>query len=166
MVWAGAAAAAVVLLTALNLYWIQQNLALHQQINQLITERAAEKQAENGILVLLASDERLAIDLPAAQENSQANAEVLWDPAVSVAMLYAKAFPALPPDKVYQLWLTSNGQRQSGGLFTVDPNGTGVLLFPISQPLDNLESMGVTPEPAGGSPGPTAPPVVRRRFDS
>jgi hypothetical protein len=30
--------------------------------------------------------------------------------------------------------------------------------------LDNFDGMGITPEPAGGSPGPTAPPVVRAQL--
>jgi hypothetical protein len=80
-------------------------------------------------------------------------------------MLYAKEFPQLQPDQVYQLWLTDNGERESGGLFTVDQNGTGVLVFPVTRPMDSLDSMGITPEPAGGSPGPTSRPVVRRQFN-
>jgi anti-sigma-K factor RskA len=123
-----------------------------------------QEQQENEMYVLLASAGRQTIELPATQETSPANAAVLWDPDVNVAMLYAKAFPPLAPNQVYQLWLTTNGQRTSGGLFTVDQSGTGVLIFPIAGPLDSLDSMGITPEPAGGSPGPTSPPVVRRRF--
>jgi anti-sigma-K factor RskA len=159
-----AAATAILILVGLNFYWIRQNQVLRQAYEQLVSQQQRQEQEEQDMYVLLASAGRQTIDLPAAQENSEANAAVLWDPDVSVAMLYAKAFPPLAPDQVYQLWLTANGQRASGGLFTVDQGGTGVLIFPITEPLDSLDSMGITPEPAGGSPGPTSPPVVRRRF--
>jgi anti-sigma-K factor RskA len=165
-VWAGAAAAAILLLAALNLYWLQQNLQLRHQVDQLLARQHAQELVDNGLSILLASQTRQEIELPAAQENSPAIAEVLWAPEVNMAMLYARSFPPLPPNQVYQLWLNTGGVRSSGGLFTVDQNGTGVLLFPISQPLDSLDSMGVTPEPEGGSPGPTAPAVVRRQFAS
>lgn len=164
IVWNAAAVSALLLLAALNLYWIEQNAQLQQAYDRLIAAQRAQQQTENTIYVLLASTGRQGIELPPAQENSNASAEVLWDPELDVAMLYAKAFPVLRPDQVYQLWVTKEGERQSAGLFTVDQNGTGVLIFPINQPLDQLDSMGITTEPAGGSPGPTGPPVVRRRF--
>lgn len=162
--WAAAALTALLLLAGLNAYWLRQNLQLRAAYAQLAAQRQNEVDQENSVYVLLASDERRSIELPAAQEASRANAEIIWDPEVGVAMLYAKSFPPLAPDQVYQLWLTANGKRSSGGLFNVDQNGTGVLIFPLNQPLDGLDSLGITPEPAGGSPGPTAPPVVRRRL--
>ncbi|RIK44108.1 MAG: hypothetical protein DCC55_03585 [Chloroflexi bacterium] len=164
IVWNAAAATTILLLAVLNLYWIEQNVRLQQEYDRLVAAQLAQQQAENAIYVLLASSNRQGIILPPAQEGSAANAEVLWDPDLDVAMLYAKAFPVLEPDQVYQLWVTQAGERQSAGLFTVDQNGTGVLIFPANQPLDQLDSMGITTEPAGGSPGPTGPPVVRRRF--
>jgi hypothetical protein len=161
--WAGAAGAALLLLVALNIYWAYQLQALRQAYEALASERAFPQQEENTVQLLLASNARQSIALPPAQEGSQAGAEILWDPDLNMAMLYAKSFPPLQPDQVYQLWLTDNGERESGGLFTVDQNGTGVLVFSITRPIDSLDSMGITPEPAGGSPGPTSPPVVRRR---
>jgi anti-sigma-K factor RskA len=163
--WAAAATTALLLLVLLNLYWVYQLVTLRQAYDTLVSERARQQEEENTVYLLLASDGRQSIELPSAQENSQAGAEVLWDPELNMAMLYAKDFPQLQPDQVYQLWLTKNGERQSGGLFNVDQNGIGVLVFPITRPLDSLDSMGITPEPAGGSPGPTSPPVVRRRFN-
>jgi anti-sigma-K factor RskA len=165
VVWNAAAVTAIVLLMALNLYWIEQNAQLREENERLVAAQLAQQQAENAVYVLLASSARQGIELPAAQEDSNATAEVLWDPDLNVAMLYAKSFPVLAPDQVYQLWVTRDGERQSAGLFSVDQNGTGVLLFPVDQPLDQLDSMGITTEPAGGSPGPTGPPVVRRRFN-
>jgi anti-sigma-K factor RskA len=158
-------AAAILLLLALNLYWLQQVSQLRTQYRELSEYTRWQAQQAETINVLLASERRQAIELPAAQADSNARAEIVWDPDMRVAILYAQSFPVLTADRVYQLWLTRNGVRRSGGMFTVDTDGTGMLIFPIDEPLDGLDSMGITPEPAGGSPGPTSPPVVRQRFE-
>lgn len=88
-------------------------------------------------------------------------ASVLWNPEWRVGVLYAHEFPPLAQDMVYQLWLNQDGQRTSAGLFTVDDTGNGSLVFHLPVNLDELTSLGVTTEPAGGSPGPTSPAVVR-----
>jgi len=164
-IWALTSAAILLILVGLNLYLLGQNQKLQQQYEALLAIQMQARQ-QNALHSLFASDTRQTIGLPAAQENSQASAEIIWDPTLDVAMLYATSFPPLTQGQVYQLWLTRAGQRASGGLFTVDSDGTGVLIFPPGQRLDQLDSMGVTTEPSGGSPGPTSPPVVRRRFTS
>jgi anti-sigma-K factor RskA len=145
IMWRAAAVAAILLLTIFCWYALEQNRQLRRPV--------------------VATTLRQAIELPPAQAQSNASAQVRWDPESQVALLYANAFPPLQPDQVYQLWLNRDGVRQSGGLFTVDEDGAGLLLFPVDGPLDTLDAMGVTQEPAGGSPGPTGQPVVRRRFD-
>lgn len=67
----------------------------------------------------------------------------------------------LPADKVYQLWLIRDGQRTSGGTFTVDANGRGQVPIHPPLPIREYQSMGVTVEPTGGSPGPTGARVLR-----
>lgn len=163
--WVATAATAILLLVVLNIYWIDRNLALQRQYDALVALQTQQIANENAAYILLASDQRQSVELPAAQEHSYANAEVLWDPELKIAMLYANRFPPLPTDQVYQLWLVKNGERTSGGLFKVDDNGVGVLMFPISAPIDQLDALGVTAEPLGGSEGPTSPAVVRRRFN-
>jgi anti-sigma-K factor RskA len=68
--------------------------------------------------------------------------------------------PALPADRVYQLWLVADGQRISGGTFRVDADGRGALLVQPPQPWSAYQRLGVTTEPTGGSPGPTSPRVI------
>jgi anti-sigma-K factor RskA len=162
--WSAAAAAIILLLITLDLFSIQQILAWRTAYQTLLQQNNELSQEEKSIYILLASDERQTIDLPAIQPESEFSAEVLWTPEVDLAMLYVTAFPALPKDQVYQLWLVYNGQRNSAGTFTVDQRGNGVLVFLITQPLDQTEIIGITPEPVGGSPGPTGAPVARRRL--
>lgn len=60
----------------------------------------------------------------------------------------------------YQLWLIQNGQRTSGGVFSVDADGYGVLWVSSPEPLSSYNAFGITIEPAGGSPGPTGDKVL------
>ncbi len=95
-----------------------------------------------------------------AQPESAAFATVGWFDGGGIGILQARDFPPLSPDMTYQLWLIKDGQRTSGGLFTVSDTGSGTLIFSPPDTLDAFDGMGITPEPAGGSAGPTAPPVV------
>lgn len=88
-------------------------------------------------------------------------ATMLYKPAYEEAMLVAGDMPALPSTKVYQLWLVRDGVRTSGGTFTVDANGRGQVLVRAPLPITSYQSMGVTVEPMGGSPGPTGARVLR-----
>jgi anti-sigma-K factor RskA len=66
----------------------------------------------------------------------------------------------LDVDHQYQVWLIVDGQRTSGGVFSVDESGYGVLWLSSPQPLSDYEAVGITIEPAGGSPGPTGEKVL------
>ena len=68
--------------------------------------------------------------------------------------------PPLEPGKQYQLWLTKDGKRTDGGVFSVGKNGYGVLYVWAKEPLDSFSEFGVTIEPEGGSPGPTGEKVL------
>ncbi|MBX3012517.1 MAG: anti-sigma factor [Caldilineaceae bacterium] len=156
------ATAAVLLLLLLNGVLLVQNQQLRVQQAALAT--ALEQQ--NRALIFLAAEEPQEVILPAVQENSEAQADILWNDSLGVAVVYVRAFPVLPSDMAYQLWLREGEERTSAGLFTVDEQGMGLLVFPIERALDAYDAMGITPEPAGGSPGPTAPAVVRRQFSN
>ncbi len=67
-----------------------------------------------------------------------------------------------PPDAGlgYQLWLIRDGERVSGGMLNVSPEGYGVLEVSSPEPLSSYSDFGVTIEPAGGSPGPTGDKVL------
>ena len=66
----------------------------------------------------------------------------------------------LNQSQTYQLWLIKNGQRTSGGVFSVYQSGYGRLGIYAPQPLGSYDAFGITIEPAGGSPGPTGNKVL------
>jgi anti-sigma-K factor RskA len=73
----------------------------------------------------------------------------------------ANALPALPPDKVYQLWVVpqDNQPPVSAGLLTPDPSGHVSHFFPMPANV-SAAALAVTVEPAGGMPSPTGDRVL------
>jgi anti-sigma-K factor RskA len=74
--------------------------------------------------------------------------------------LIVDRLPQLNPEQQYQLWLIQDGQRTSGGVFSVDTDGYRGIEIESLQPLQDFDAFGVTIEPAGGSPGPTGERVL------
>lgn len=75
--------------------------------------------------------------------------------------LVVDGLPPLDKYHQYQLWLIEDdGQRQSGGVFSVDEEGYGALWVSSPAPLSDYAAVGITIEPAGGSPGPTGEKVM------
>ncbi len=142
-----ALAVSLVLLLTTNLYW-SSRLA------------QAERQAALLVELLQAPSIPLRPDTDASQASG-----VLYAPRWGrVALLVVRDMPPLPADKAYQLWLVRSGQRENGGLFRVNRDGSGFLLVKSPRPLQEYEAVGITAEPAGGSPGPTSPRVIGGRL--
>jgi anti-sigma-K factor RskA len=77
------------------------------------------------------------------------------------ALLVAR-LPPLQPGRVYQLWLIQ-GQNQpvSGGVFTVDQQGQGLLSVAPTQQVSAADTFAVTDEPGpDGSPRATSPILI------
>jgi anti-sigma-K factor RskA len=74
--------------------------------------------------------------------------------------LVADGLATLGQDQQYQLWLIKDGERTSGGVFSVNQEGYGSLWVESPQPLSSYSAFGITIEPAGGSPGPTGNKVL------
>jgi len=67
---------------------------------------------------------------------------------------------ALDDNQKYQVWLIRDGQRTSGGLFSVNTQGYASLEIVVPRPLLDYQAIGITIEPAVGSPGPTGTKVM------
>lgn len=100
---------------------------------------------------------------------SEMNEAVYGNMVVSLdgeyAVLCIWDLPPTAPDQIYQMWLIDDsGTRASGGLFQPDPSQKAVYLrVPFDQPAAAYRSVGVSIEPAGGSPlvdRPTGPRVL------
>jgi anti-sigma-K factor RskA len=100
------------------------------------------------------------IELPSVSELP-ASALVVWSPSSGKAVLLANNFPAQPADMGYQAWLRRDGELYSLGVFQVGEDGSGTLELEAALLDGPITSMGITPEPVGGSPGPTGSAIVR-----
>lgn len=70
--------------------------------------------------------------------------------------------PALNRNQAYQLWLVNReGERWSGAVFSMPASGETTVLVNCPEPMQGIVRFGVSIEPAGGSPGPTGPAVLR-----
>jgi hypothetical protein len=153
------AAAAILMLVASNVFWWNQV----QDARQDKDDVAMQLEEREVFLAALsnASNSRW-VELSTADTEGAANAAaaVIWEPSSQRALLYAQGFPQLEPDMAYQLWLIQGDERISAGVFQVNFSGNGTFVFTVPDSLDNFDALGITPEPAAGSPAPTGNPVV------
>ena len=147
-------AAFLLLLSVANLVWWR--MASDLRASQAALQEQVE--AQRVAMQLLASGGQTAV-LRGDQPAPQVVALLTWAPDQTAAVLQVSDLPPAPAGQAYQLWLVRDGQRDSGGLFAPDPQGRGVLVVQAPQPLQSYQAVGVTLEPAGGSPGPTGPRV-------
>ena len=137
---------------------LQSEVASQRAATQALA-RTLEQQQQT--LVWATTPAVLRYTMGGTESAPTAWATVLYKPTLEQAILVAGDMPTLPADKVYQLWLVRDGQRTSGGTFTVDASGRGQALVHPPLPIKEYQSMGVTVEPTGGSPGPTGTRVLR-----
>jgi anti-sigma-K factor RskA len=140
MAWAAAALLLVIALAA-------SNFALWRQVSGL----QARIPAESALRV---------ISLAGTESAPVSRGYLMVFQNENYGTLVVEHAPALDPGYQYQLWLIQDGKRTSGGVFSVDEQGYGVLEVNAQQPLDSFPAFGVTIEPEGGSPGPTGIKVL------
>ena len=78
----------------------------------------------------------------------------------NLGTLIVDNLPPLDASRQYQLWLIQDGQRTSGGVFSVSPAGYGAMTVNSKLPLITYTTFGITIGPTGGSPGPTGAKVM------
>lgn len=145
-----------VLLLLLGLFAVQ-TARLGAQVAQL--ERTLGEQ-QRLVRLLTTGSERFTLN--GTDAAPQAVAIVRYNPGEKWAALEANRLPPLSESQTYQLWLTNAaGERWSGAVFRPDDSGSAVALVWCPQPMDEIVRFGVSIEPAGGSPAPTGPNVLR-----
>lgn len=79
----------------------------------------------------------------------------------TIALLAVLNLPPLPPHQEYQVWLVQGGRKYPAGLFTVDSTGYAQTVIIPVVPLAEIDGIGITIEPVGGSEGPTGINVLK-----
>lgn len=104
--------------------------------------------------------EPVSVYLGGTEAAPQAAGFIIFEPGSADALLVTYHLPTLEPDQQYQLWLIHDGSRDSGGVFSVSEHGNAVIRLTAIRPVMDYSAVGVTIEPAGGSPGPTGDRVL------
>jgi hypothetical protein len=115
-------------------------------------------QASNAVLF---APDTFRVDLAGEGPAPGSKARAFMSPHSGVAFA-ANELPALPADKVYQLWVVPQGDAPvpvSAGLLAPDASGHASLFFPMPAGL-SAAALAVTVEPAGGVPAPTGARVL------
>ena len=101
-----------------------------------------------------------AVPLTAPDQSSSATGFVLISPDGDAGALIVDGLPTLGESQQYQVWLIRNGKRTSGAVFSTDEKSYGGTRIRAPGSLLEYSSVGVTVEPAGGSPQPTGTDVL------
>ena len=129
-------------------------LALSLGLNLFLWGRVARLEVASALL-----PDQVAV-LAATEAAAGARGLLLFRPGENEATLVVEDLPPLAGDRQYQLWLIREGQRTSGGVFSVTSQGYACQLVTPPLPLSSYQALGITVEPAGGSPGPTGQRVM------
>lgn len=159
-----AASILLVLSIAGNLYlyhhWQQaeQQLSYTRQSSLQYAREASQWEQRAGqaeqLLNSVRNPQVQVVQLKGVGNTPQAQATVYWNPASKEVLFDAKALPAAPQGKQYQLWSLQNGQPHDAGMVTHPEQ----LLRMKS--VGEAQAFAVTLEPTGGSASPTLEAMV------
>lgn len=141
-----AAAAAVLLVAVGGLSYTVLEINERLQTTQETADRFAD--------LVAAPDATMA----ATQGAEGSSGGVVASPSHGEAVVIIDQLDSAPHDHTYQLWLIDDEQAVSAGLFNTDGDGRATQI--LATGLDGVDAVGVTLEPASGSPQPTTDPVL------
>lgn len=154
-----ALSAAAALLLISNVFWANQV----NMLNERMTDSLRLLRDQDDLVAALATDpdnvQRLELVSTAGNDEAPL-VSVLWSSEFESAFAFTDELPALPADRTYQLWLISGDQPQSAGTFQINERGQGILIFESDTPIPSFDTIGISEEPAGGSPAPTSDPIA------
>lgn len=141
-----AAAAAVLVVAVAGLSVTAIDLAGQRDDAQLAADRFAD---------LLAAPD---VTVTAGQGEAGPRGRVIASASRGEAVVVLDDLPPAPRDRTYQLWLIDERGITSAGLLVADADGRATTS--VTGELDAEVVVGLTVEPAGGSPQPTSDPIL------
>jgi anti-sigma-K factor RskA len=157
--WVAAAALAVGLVSV----WRQKS-DLQRQIADLQNESARQfeelRQAREVVSTLTATD-AMRVTVVAAKTPPQPQGKAIYVRDRSSLIFLASNFPALPPQKAYELWLVpTSGAPIAAGVFKPDTHGSAIVINPPLPAGVEAKAFAITVEPESGSPAATSPIIM------
>jgi anti-sigma-K factor RskA len=102
----------------------------------------------------------VTVVLTGTGETPQAYGTIVIDRDDNRGVLAVRGLAPLEASRAYQLWVIKAGERRSGGVFTVTPDGYGSLQITVPAGFTGFTGFGISIEPAGGSASPTGARVM------
>lgn len=124
-----------------------------QQINRTIGEIHTQLPESRG-------SEVITVSIRGTELQPQAQGQLIADPDSSSAVLVIDGLSQLDEGLTYQVWLIGGDGPVSAGFLTVDERGQGVLIVSSEEAIGLFNALGISIEPAGGSPQPEGEIVV------
>ena len=105
-----------------------------------------------------------SVSLSSTQFAPKASGLMIYTNDGRYGLMVVNGLGQLPDGKQYQLWLTKDNVRTSGGVFSVSKYGYFVMEVHSHTLLTSYDSFGITIEPTGGSPAPPGNKVLGGKF--
>jgi anti-sigma-K factor RskA len=103
----------------------------------------------------------ITVFLTGTSDARDAFGTVVIDRDDNHGIMAVRGLQQLDSSRAYQLWLIRDGERRSGGVFSVNADGYGSLQITIPPDFRGFTGFGVSIEPAAGSPSPTGMRVMK-----
>jgi anti-sigma-K factor RskA len=100
------------------------------------------------------------VALANTQNAPGATGTLIMDQKGEYGTLVVADLAMLASSQQYQVWMIKDGMHISGGVFSVNPDGYAAHVILAPSPVAQYDSIGITVEPFGGSPGPTGAKVL------
>lgn len=157
--WVGAVAALIVVLLL-----VRQNGELQRQLGQARVHSAAQQsqlQQARQLMESLTSPDAVRFVLVAGKTPPQPQGKAVYVAKSGTLVFLANNMPALPPQKVYELWLIpSSGPPIPAGLFHPNAQGSAAVVRPQLPAGVEAKTFAITVEPEAGSAAPTTQPIM------
>jgi hypothetical protein len=132
-----------------------------EDANRQIAEARQMAQRAETVGVILAAPDLIRFNLTSTLADGS-SAQVLWSRTRGI-VLSASRLQAAGTDKTYQLWLITNGQSVSAGVFVPDPTGRATLVVDAPPKIAGpVVGAAITVEPTGGRPTPSGQMLLTR----
>lgn len=154
--WKNFAIAATVLFLisiGINLYWMNSQSKINDQLVKVESERKTNQIALQNMqqkLDIFANPNMKKVVLAGVEKHPEAKATVLWDSNSKDIYLSANSLPKAPEGMQYQLWAIADGKPVSAGMYSEDKDSR----IAISN-ITNAQAFAITLEKKGGSEVPT-----------
>ncbi|KQK24991.1 hypothetical protein AR438_13785 [Chryseobacterium aquaticum] len=139
--------------TGANLYWMNSQSEMKEEIANMKNENQSKNLAMQNMqqkLDVVANPNMKKIVLAGVEKHPEAKATVLWDANSKDVYLSVNNLPKAPEGMQYQLWAIEDGKPVSAGMYSEDKD-MKIALANITK----AQAFAITLEKKGGSEAPT-----------